>query len=89
MPEAQQRIEWLCTPGARASAHYLIDEVGGIHQLLSDEKSAMHCGNRASWRGQPVSDRSIAIEVQNPGHEYGYIPYTDEQTDAILRLSKV
>jgi N-acetylmuramoyl-L-alanine amidase len=33
-----------------------------------------------------MNSRSIGIEIQNPGHEWGYRPFPDAQMRALLRL---
>ena len=39
------------------------------------------------WRGiTDVNSASIGIEIVNPGHEFGYRPFPDEQMDALIPL---
>jgi N-acetylmuramoyl-L-alanine amidase len=33
-----------------------------------------------------VNARSIGIEIVNPGHEFGYIPFADSQIEALIEL---
>jgi len=35
-----------------------------------------------------VNDYSIGIEIQNPGHEWGYRPFPDTQMASVIALSK-
>ena len=86
MQDAQSAIERLCDPEARVSCHYLVDEDGSILRMVPEEKRAWHAG-RSLWRGvSGVNDVSIGIEIVNPGHEFGYRPFTPEQMDALIPL---
>ena len=80
---AQQR---LCDPEAKVSAHYLVLEDGQVVRMVDEDKRAWHAG-RSHWRGiTDVNSASIGIEIVNPGHEFGYVPFPDEQVAAVIRL---
>lgn len=86
MPTAEAALQRLCDPEAKVSAHYLIDEDGGIYRLVSEDKRAWHAGV-SFWRGiRDVNARSIGIELVNPGHEFGYREFPVAQIDALLEL---
>jgi N-acetylmuramoyl-L-alanine amidase len=86
MPDAAAAIARLRDPEAKVSAHYVVAEDGQILRLVAEEKRAWHAG-RSSWRGiQDINSASIGIEIVNPGHEYGYRPYPEEQMDALVPL---
>jgi N-acetylmuramoyl-L-alanine amidase len=86
MTDAASAIARLRDPGARVSAHYLIDEEGRVHRLVDEDKRAWHAG-KSWWRGvQAVNGCSVGVEIVNPGHEYGYRPFTEAQMDALLPL---
>jgi N-acetylmuramoyl-L-alanine amidase len=86
MEDAESAIARLCDPEAGVSCHYLIAEDGGILRMVAEENRAWHAG-RSYWRGvQAVNDCSIGIEIVNPGHEFGYRPFTEEQMEALLPL---
>ena len=86
MRDAESAIRRLCDPEARVSCHYLIAEDGRILRMVDEEKRAWHAG-KSYWRGvQAVNDCSVGIEIVNPGHEYGYLPFTEPQMDALLPL---
>jgi N-acetylmuramoyl-L-alanine amidase len=81
MQTMQEALDRLCDPAAEVSAHYLIDEDGTVIRLVPEEKRAWHAG-RSYWRGiTDVNSASIGIEIVNPGHEFGYRPFTDAQMD--------
>jgi N-acetylmuramoyl-L-alanine amidase len=86
MPDAAGAIARLKDPAAKVSAHYLVAEDGQILRLVPEEKRAWHAG-RSWWRGvTDVNSASIGIEIVNPGHEFGYRPFPEEQIDALLPL---
>ncbi len=71
---------------ARVSAHYVVDEDGGVLRLVPEDRRAWHAGI-SWWRGvADLNDRSIGIEVVNPGHEWGYRPFGALQTAAVCDL---
>jgi N-acetylmuramoyl-L-alanine amidase len=88
MPSAAAALERLCDPEARVSAHYLIDEDGGVVQLVPEARRAWHAGV-SSWAGRSgLNDGSIGIELVNPGHEWGYRPFTEAQYEALIALCR-
>tara|TARA_R110002033_G_scaffold8570_1_gene29194 strand:- start:15 stop:707 length:693 start_codon:yes stop_codon:yes gene_type:complete len=87
MKDAASAINWLANPEAKVSAHYVVTEDGQIVQMVDEEKRAWHAG-RGYWRGiTDVNSASIGIEIVNPGHEWGYVPFPEEQMDAVTRLA--
>lgn len=87
MKDAASAINWLANPEAKVSAHYVVTEDGQIVQMVDEEKRAWHAG-RGFWRGiTDVNSASIGIEIVNPGHEFGYAPFPEEQMDAVTRLA--
>ncbi|WP_448657433.1 N-acetylmuramoyl-L-alanine amidase [Sphingomonas sp. CJ99] len=86
MADADVALARLRDPDAQVSAHYLVEEDGRIHRLVAEEHRAWHAG-RAHWRGiTDVNSASIGIEIVNPGHEFGYRPFPDEQVASVVRL---
>lgn len=65
--ENESSIAWLCNPQARASAHFVIDRLGKITQLVSCNIKAWHAGKSIYQGRQNVNDFSIGIEHVNPG----------------------
>ena len=88
MPTAAAALGRLCDPAAKVSAHYLIDEDGTLTALVPEEQRAWHAGASA-WAGATgLNDRSIGIELVNPGHEWGYRPFTEAQYAACIGLCR-
>lgn len=89
MQSAQAALGRLCDPATKVSAHYLIDEDGGVFQLVHEARRAWHAG-QSSWRGHTdVNSRSIGIELVNPGHEFGYRAFPEAQIDALIALTQL
>ena len=77
-------LERLCDPAARVSSHYVVEEDGTVYCLVDEEKRAWHAGV-SYWRGVRVlNDRSVGIEIVNPGHEWGYRAFPEAQMAAVL-----
>ncbi len=88
METAAAALARLRDPAARVSAHYVVDEDGGVVRLVGEARRAWHAGV-ARWRGAAdVNARSIGIELVNPGHEFGYRPFPDVQMRALTRLAR-
>lgn len=86
MRSADEALERMCDPDAQVSAHYMVDEDGTVTRLVPEKKRAWHAG-RSYWRGvTDINSASVGIELVNPGHEWGYRPFTPEQMDALLPL---
>ena len=86
MPDAEGALDRLTSPEAKVSCHYLVDEDGSIFRLVDEAKRAWHAG-KSRWRGvTDVNSASVGIEIVNPGHEFGYRNFTDEQLAALIPL---
>ncbi len=86
MQSAEAALERMCDPAAQVSAHYMIDEDGTVIRLVPEDKRAWHAG-KSYWRGiTDVNSASVGIELVNPGHEWGYRPFTDAQMEALIPL---
>ena len=86
MAGAEAALDRLCDPAAKVSAHYLIDEDGAVYALVPEDRRAWHAGV-AHWAGAAnINSRSIGIELVNPGHEFGYRAFPEEQIAALTTL---
>jgi N-acetylmuramoyl-L-alanine amidase len=75
-------------PAAAVSAHWLVDEAGGVVRLVDEERTAWHAGVSA-WRGHVgLNGRSIGVEIVNGGHDFGLPPYPEGQIEAVLGLAR-
>ena len=87
MLSATAALERLCDTESKVSAQYCIDEDGRIHRLVAEDLRAWHAGT-SYWRGESdINNRSIGIEMVNPGHEFGYRAFPARQMDAFRELA--
>ncbi|WP_306030460.1 N-acetylmuramoyl-L-alanine amidase [Stappia sp. MMSF_3263] len=87
MATGEEAVRRLCDPAAEVSAHYVVEEDGGILQLVPESRRAWHAG-KSFWKGErDINSRSIGIEMVNPGHEHGYLPFPEAQVAAVIDLS--
>lgn len=88
MKSGQAALERLCDIRSKVSSHYLVEEDGAIYKLVDESQRAWHAGV-SCWRGNTnINQRSIGIEIVNPGHEFGYRDFTPPQMLAVKSLCK-
>ncbi|MCI5048786.1 MAG: N-acetylmuramoyl-L-alanine amidase [Rickettsiales bacterium] len=88
MKTGAEALERLCDPAAEVSSHYLVEEDGRIFQLVDEAERAWHAGI-AFWDGKrAINAHSIGIEIVNPGHEFGYHAFPEEQMVSVIALCK-
>ena len=86
MQDGASAIERLADPESKVSAHYVVDEDGQVTRMVAEDKRARHAGV-SHWRGiTDVNSASIGIEIVNPGHDWGYRPFPEEQMESVIRL---
>ena len=86
MPDAASAIDWMTNPASKVSAHYCVTEDGQVIRMVGEDKRAWHAG-LAYWRGiTDINSASVGIEIVNPGHEWGYRPFPEEQISALIPL---
>ncbi len=87
MKSSEESLARMCDSTSEVSAHYLIDEDGTIILLVDEDKRAWHAGV-SFWAGETdINSQSIGIELQNPGHDWGYREFPDEQLFSLVELS--
>ena len=73
---------------SKVSCHYFVKKNGTILNMVPDSYISWHAGI-SYWKKQNrINKYSIGVEIQNPGHSNGYIPYNEKQISAIKFLSK-
>src|SRR5712671_1299310 len=88
MTSAEAALERLCDPGAKVSAHYVVEEHGRIWRLVPETRRAFHAG-RSCWQGEhDLNWVSIGIEIVNPGHEWGYRAFPEPQMATVEHLCR-
>lgn len=84
-------LDWLCSPAARVSSHYVISKTGVIYQLVAETEAAWHAGD-ANWHGETaVNEISIGVELANSTGMKGFKgqdPYPAVQVQALTDLAR-
>ncbi len=87
-PSCEESLGWLTSPDKKISSHYLISEKGEVTQLVPEDKRAWHAG-ASYWAGETdINSASIGIELQNPGHEFGYGHFPKPQLESLVGLAR-
>ncbi len=88
MRTGKEALDRLCNADAKVSAHYVVEENGDVFKLVPETSRAWHAGV-SIWRGhENINQRSIGIEIVNPGHEFGYRPFPAVQMKNVTLLCK-
>lgn len=88
MKTLEAALDRLCDPKAAVSAHYLVARDGRVFRLVDEGRRAWHAGV-SYWGGErDVNGRSIGIELENPGHQFGYRPFPAKQIRALIALAR-
>ena len=88
MRDGPSALAWLRAPASQVSCHYVVEEDGGIVQLVPEARRAWHAG-RSSWAGDTdLNSATVGIEVVNGGHDFGLPPYPDRQVAAVAALCR-
>ena len=88
MKDYKEALNHLCDKNNKVSSHFLINKSGDIFYLVNIVNRAWHAGV-SHWKGvDNLNDRSIGIELENPGHEFGYIPFSRKQMSSLVFLCK-
>ena len=73
---------------SKVSSHYFIKKNGEILTLLPDLYVAWHAGVSCWQNYESLNKYSIGIEISNPGHNYKYLKFTNNQIRSVVKLSK-
>ena len=88
MKSQSKAIERLCNSSSKVSAHYFIKDNGKLLNLVPDLYEAWHAG-KSSWKNlKSLNKYSIGIEINNPGHDHGYLKFKKRQLSTLKKLLK-
>ena len=88
MKNDSEAIRKLTNPNSKVSSHYLIKKNGDIIVLVPDLYTAWHAG-KSYWKNYKLLNKnSIGVEISNPGHEFYYKKFSNEQIKSIVYLSR-
>jgi len=84
----EDAIEVFQDPQTKLSAHYTICRDGVVFSHVDPKHRAWHAGQSRFGCRKRFNDFSIGIELYNPGHNRGYVPYTDRQIGRLVHLMR-
>jgi len=88
MESNAKAISRLCDARSFVSAHYVIEENGTCSQLVHEAYRAWHAGE-SNWAGnEDINSSSIGIELCNPGHDWGYRKFPEQQMKTLISLCR-
>ncbi len=88
MRKESEAIRKLCDLNSNVSSHYFIKDDGKILLMVPDLYQAWHAGV-SSWKNlKSLNKYSIGIEINNPGHNYGYKNFNLKQIKSLKKLLK-
>ena len=89
MKNESEAIKKLKDHKAKVSTHYFIKDSGDILNMVPNLYEAWHAG-RSEWKNFKSLNRySIGIEINNPGHDYGYKSFSSKQIFSLQKLLKI
>lgn len=88
MRSESSAIKRLTNPKSKVSSHYFIKNNGIVLNLVPDLYEAWHAG-KSAWKDYDLLNKySIGIEINNPGHDYGYKKFSLNQISSLKKLLK-
>ena len=89
MKSQSKAIKRLCELNSKVSAHYFVKNDGKLLNLVPDLYEAWHAG-KSSWKNfKSLNRSSIGIEINNPGHDNGYLKFREKQLSTLNKLLKI
>ena len=86
MKKEKEAIKKLCDTKSKVSSHYFIKENGKVLNLVPDLYEAWHAG-KSCWKNYDLLNKySIGIEINNPGHDFGYRAFNSKQIFSLKKL---
>jgi N-acetylmuramoyl-L-alanine amidase len=86
MKKESDAIQKLCDQKSKVSSHYFIKNDGEILNLVPDLFEAWHAGKSRWGKYNMLNKYSIGIEIQNPGHDFGYKNFNKKQISSLKKL---
>ena len=86
MRKESEAIRKLCDHNSKVSSHYFIKNNGEILLMVPELYQAWHAGV-SKWKNfKSLNKNSIGIEINNPGHDYGYKNFHLKQIRSLKKL---
>ena len=86
MKKETDAIKKLCDYNSKVSSHYFIKNNGQILNLVPDLYEAWHAGKSKWKKFDSLNKYSIGIEINNPGHEFGYNTFNSKQINSLKKI---
>ena len=84
----KEAINRLTQIQSQVSTHYFIKNDGKIVLMVPEKFTAWHAGV-SKWKNFNLLNKySIGIEINNPGHQFGYKNFKKKQLVSIIKLAK-
>ena len=87
MKSEPKAIKRLTDINSKVSCHYLVKRNGEIIQMVPDLYIAWHAGISFWKKDKFLNKSSIGIEISNPGLQYKYKNFNNQQIKSIINLS--
>ena len=89
MKSEKSAIKKLIDYNSKVSSHYFIKNNGQIINMVPDLYEAWHAG-KSSWKKYNLLNKySIGIEINNPGHQFGYKQFKLNQINFFKKINKI
>ena len=88
MKSEKKAIEKLLDQNSKVSCHYLIKNNGDIIKMVPENYQAWHAGISSWKKYKSLNKNSIGIEITNPGHEFKYKKFSNNQIFSLIKLTK-
>ncbi|OUU53646.1 MAG: hypothetical protein CBC25_00270 [Pelagibacteraceae bacterium TMED65] len=89
MKNENKAIARLRDKNSKVSCHYFIRKNGAIINMVPDKFTAWHAGISCWKKHNNLNDKSIGVEIQNPGESNNYLKFSKQQIKSTLYLSKI
>ena len=83
-----QAIKRLTDHRSKVSCHYFIKKNGNIIKMVPDNYTSWHAGVSFWKHDKFLNNKSIGIEISNPGHQYNYLKFLPNQISSLIKLIK-
>ena len=86
MRKETEAIKKLCDLKSKVSSHYFIKNNGKILLMVPELYKAWHAGVSEWKKFKSLNKYSVGIEINNPGHDYGYKNFNLKQIKSLKKL---
>tara|TARA_B100000579_G_C22792216_1_gene835149 strand:- start:94 stop:822 length:729 start_codon:yes stop_codon:yes gene_type:complete len=89
MKSESRAVKRLLNKTSKVSCHYFIKKNGTIINMVPDKFIAWHAGISCWKKLKNLNDKSIGIEIHNPGHSNNYTQFSKKQIKSTIYLTKI